>query len=156
MWNWNQVLTGILSTSSFVSYAFKSSVQFSYSVMCDSSQPHGLQHAWLPWLSPTPRACSNSCASSQWCHPTHLILCHPLLLLPSIFPRIRVFSSESVLCIRWPKYCNFSISPINEYSGLISFRIEWFDLLVVQGTLKSLLKHHRSKPPILQYSAFFI
>ena len=88
----------------------------------------------------------------------HLILCHPLLLLPSIFPSIRVFSNESVLCIRWPKYWSFSftINPSNEYSGLISFRIDWFDLLAVQGTLKSLLQHHSSKASILQRSAFFI
>ena len=86
----------------------------------------------------------------------HLILCHPLLLLPSIFPSIRVFSSESLLCIRWPKYWSFSISPSNECSGLISFRIDWFDLLAVQGTLKSLLQHHSSKVSILQRSAFFI
>ena len=88
----------------------------------------------------------------------HLILCHPLLLLPSIFPSIKVFSKESVLHIRWPKYWSFSfsISPSNEYSGLISFRIDCFDLLVVQGTLKSLLQHHSSKASILQRSAFFI
>ena len=88
----------------------------------------------------------------------HLILCYPLLLLPSIFPRIRVFSNESVLCIRWPKYWSFSfsISPFNEYSGLISFRMDWLDLLAVQGTLKCLLQHHRSKASILQCSAFFI
>ena len=88
----------------------------------------------------------------------HLILCHPLLLLPSIFPSIRVFFSESVLHIRWPKYWSFSfsVSPSNEYSELISFRIDWFDLLAVQGTLKSLLQHHRSKVSILWGSAFFI
>ena len=87
----------------------------------------------------------------------HLILCHPLLLLPSIFPCIRVFSKELVLCIRWPKYwsLSFSISPSNEYSGLISFRIDWFDL-AVQGTLKSLLQHHSSKASIFWHSAFFI
>ena len=87
----------------------------------------------------------------------HLILCRPLLLPPSIFPSIRVFSNESVLHIRWPKYWSFSfsISPSNEYSGLIFFRIDWFDLLAVQGTLKSLLQHNSSKAPILQYSAFF-
>ena len=87
----------------------------------------------------------------------HLILCHPLLL-PSIFPSIRVFSSESVLHIRWPKYWSFSFSssPSNEYSGLISFKIDWLDLLAVQGTLKSLLQHHSSKASILQCSAFFI
>ena len=88
----------------------------------------------------------------------HLILCHPFLLLPSIFPIIRVFSNKSVLCIRWPKYWSFSfnISPSNEYSGLISFRMDWLDLLAVQGTLKSLLQHQSSKESILQCSAFFI
>ena len=89
--------------------------------------------------------------------PNHLILCHPLLLLPSIFPSIRIFANESVLCIRRPKYWSFSfsISPSNEYSGLISFRIDWLDL-VVQGTLKSLLQYHSSKASILWHSAFFI
>ena len=88
----------------------------------------------------------------------HLILCHPLLLPPSTFPSIRVFSNESVLCIRWPKYWNFSftISPSNEYSGLIFFRMDWLDLLAVQGTLKSLLQHRNSKASILQHSAFFM
>src|SRR5574337_1307619 len=88
----------------------------------------------------------------------HLILCCPRLLLPSIFPSIKVFSSELALCIRWPKYWSFSpsISPSNEYSGLVSFRIDWFDLLAVQETLKSLLQHHSSKASILQHSAFFI
>ena len=88
----------------------------------------------------------------------HLILCHPLLFLPSVFPSISVFSNESVLRIRWPKYWSFSfsVSPSNEYSGLISFRMDWLDLLVVQETLKSLLQHHSSKASILQRSAFFI
>ena len=88
----------------------------------------------------------------------HLILCHPLLLLPSIFPGIRIFSNESAICIRWPKYWSFSfsISPSNEYSRLISFRIDWFDLLAVHGTLKSLLQHHSSKASILWCSAFFM
>ena len=88
----------------------------------------------------------------------HLILCHPLLHLPPIFPSIRVFSNESALRIRWPKYWNFSfsISPSNEHSGLISFRMDWFDLLAVQGTLKSLLQHHSSKASILWHSTFFI
>ena len=85
----------------------------------------------------------------------HLILCHPLFLLPSILPSIRVFSNESVLHIRWPKHWSFSISPSNEYSGLISFRIDWLDLLSVQGTLKSLLQHQSSKASILWCSAFF-
>ena len=83
----------------------------------------------------------------------HLVLCHPLLL-PSIFPSIRIFSSESALHIMWPKYRSFSISPSNEYSGLISFRMDWLDLLAVQGTLKSLLQHHSSKASIIQCSAF--
>ena len=89
---------------------------------------------------------------------SHLILCHPLHLLPSVFPSIRVFSSESALCIRWPKYWSFSfnISPSNEHSGLISFRVDWLDLLGGQGTLKSLLQHHSSKASILLCSAFFI
>ena len=88
----------------------------------------------------------------------HLIPCRPLLLLPSIFPSIRVFSNEPVLHIRWPKYWSFSfsISPSNEYSGLVSFRMDWLDLLAVQGTLKSLLQHHSSKASILQHSSFFI
>ena len=88
----------------------------------------------------------------------HLILCHPLLLLPSTFPSIRVFSNESVICSRWPKYwsCSFKISPSNGYSELISFRMDWFVLLAVQGTLKSFLQHHSSKASILWRSAFFI
>ena len=89
---------------------------------------------------------------------THLVLCHPLLFLPSVFPSIRVFSNESVLCIRCPKYWSFSfsISPPNEYTGLNSFRTDWFDLLAVHRTLKSLLQHHNSKASILQHSAFFM
>ena len=89
---------------------------------------------------------------------SHLILCHPLLLLPSIFPSIRVFSDESVLRIRWPKYWSFSfsISPSNGYSGLISFRMDWLDVLAVRGTLKSLLQHHSSKASILQVLSFFL
>ena len=121
--------------------------------MSDSLWPHGLQHARLPCSSPT-GVYSNSCPLSWWYHPTT----SSLLLLPSIFPRIRVFSSESVLCTRWPKYWRFrfSISPSNEYSGLSSFRMDWLDILAVQGTLKSLLQHHSSKALILQCSAFFI
>ena len=86
----------------------------------------------------------------------HLILCCPLVILPSIFPSIRVFPSESAFHIRWPKYWSFSISPSNQYSRLISFRIDWFDLLALQGTLKSLLQHHSSKASVLRCSAFFI
>ena len=126
------------------------SVWFSHSVMSNSLQPHGLQHNRLPCLSPTPRVYSNPCLLSQWCHPT-IILCHSLFLLPSIFPSIRGFPNESVLHIRWPKYWSFSfnISPSNE--GLISFRMDWLDLLAAQGTLKSLLQHHSSKASIHQY-----
>ena len=119
---------------------------FNCSVMPDSLRPHGLQHARLPCPSSSPGACSNSCPLSQWCHPTISSSClnhpssssHPFLLLPSIFPSIRFFSNESALHIRWSKYWsfNFSTSPSNEYSGLISFRIHWFDLLEVRGTLK--------------------
>ena len=199
---------------------FKYSVQFSCSVMSDSLQPHGLQHARPSCPSPTPKVyldlnvlwfqqnawietkgfswtyellnCNISSVQSlsrvqlfatPWttAHQAslsitnsqsllklmsiesvmpynHLILCRPLLLLPSIFPSIRVFSNESALCIRWPKCWSFSfnISPSNEHPGLISFRMDWLDLLAGQGTLKSLLQHHSSKASILQHSAFFI
>ena len=123
-----------------------SSVQFSHSVVSNSLWPHGLQHARPPCLSPTPGAYSDSCPLSPQCHPT-ISFCFPLLLQPSIFPSIRVFSNESILHIRWPKYWSFSfsISPSNEYSGLISFRMDWLDLLAVQGNLKSLFQHHSSK-----------
>ena len=98
-----------------------------------------MQHARLLCSSPSPGAFSDSCPLSQWWPSNHLVLCHPLLLLPSVFPSIRVFSNESALCIMWPKYWSFSfsfsISPSNEYSGLISFRIHWLDLFAVQGTL---------------------
>ena len=130
----------------------------SHVVVSDSLQLHGLQHARFPCPLPSPGAYSNACPLSQWCHPTCLILCRPFLLQPSIFPSIRVFSNESFLRIRWPKYWSFSfsISPANEYSGLISFRMDWFDLLAVQGILKSHLQNHSSKASILQCSAFFI
>ena len=100
--------------------------------------------------------CSNSCLLSRWCHPTISSSAAPLLLLPSIFPSIRVFSNESVLGIRWPRHWSFSfrISPLNEYIGFISFKIDWFDLLAVQGTLKSLLKHHNLKASILWCTDF--
>ena len=117
------------------------------------------QHTRPPCPSPTLRAYSNSRPSWTDIMPSnHLILCHPLLLLPSIFPSIRVYLNELALCIRWPKYWSFSfnISPSSEYSELISFRIDWFDLLAAQGTLKSLLKHHSSKASIPWRSAFFI
>ena len=131
---------------------------FSHKVMSNSLQPHGLQHARPPCPSPSPRVCSSSCPVNRWCHPKYLILCGPLLLLPSTFPSIKVFSNELVLCIRWPKYWSFSfsISPSNEYSGLIPFRINCFDLPAVQSILKSLLQHHSSKASILSHSAFFL
>ena len=126
--------------------------------MSDSLQPHGLQHAKLSCPSPSPGACSSSYPLSRLKPSSNLILCRPLLLLPSIFLSFRVFSNESVLPIMWPKYWSFSlsISPSNEYSGLISFRMNWFDLLAVQGTLKSLLQHHSSKASVLWCSVFFI
>ena len=125
----------------------------------DSLWPHGLQQIKLPCPSPAPRTSQTHAHSIESVMPSnHLILCHPLLLLPSVFPSIRVFSSESVLHIRWPKYWSFSfrMSSSNEYSGLISFRMDWLDLLAVQGPLKSLLQHHSSKASILRHSAFFI
>ena len=120
---------------------FQDSVQFN---SVESLWPHGLQHTRLPCPSPTPRACSNSRPSSVMPY-NHLIFCRPLLVLTSIFPSIKVFSKESGLRIRWPKYWNFSfsISPSNEHSGLISFRMAWVDLLAVQETLTSLPQHHR-------------
>ena len=123
--------------------------------LCPTLWSHGLQHARL-LCPPSPGACSNSCSLSQWCHPI-ISSCRPLLLLPSNFPSIKDFSNELALPIRWRKYWSFSfnISPSNEYSGLISFRTDWFDLLAVQRTLKSLLQHHSSKASILQCSAFF-
>ena len=125
--------------------------------MFDSLRPHEVQHARLPCPSKTPRAYSNSCLESVM-PSNHLILCHLLLLPPSMFPRIRVFSKESVLRMRWPKYWSFSfsISPSNEHPGLISLRMDWMDLLAVQETLKSLLQHHSSKASILRCSGFFI
>ena len=133
-----------------------SPVQFSRSVVSDSLWPDGLQHARPLCPSPTPGVCSELMSIESVMPSNHLILCRLLLLLPSIFPSIRVFANESVLCIRWPKYWSFSLSPVNEYSGLVSFRMDWLDLLAVQGTLKSLLQHHSSKASILQCSAFFI
>ena len=121
--------------------------------MCDSLW-HWLEHARPPCPSPTPRACSNSCPSSGWCHPAISSSAVPFSSCSQSFPAS--FSNELVLHIRWPKYWSFSISPSNEYSGLISFKIDWFDLLAVQGTLNSLLQHHSSKASILQPSAFFM
>ena len=121
----------------------------SHLVISASLRSHGLQHTRLPCPSLSSRACSNSCLLSWWWS-NHLLLCYPLLLLPSIFPSIRAFSNESVLDVRWPMYWSFSfsISSSNEYSGLISFRIDWFELLAVQETLKSHLQHHSSKASV--------
>ena len=126
--------------------------------MSDSLLPHESQHARPPCPSPTPGSLFKLMSIESVMPSSHLILCRPLLLPPLFFPSIRVFSSESVLCTRWSKYWSFSfsISPSNEYSGLISFRINWFDHLAIQGTLKSLLQHHSLKALILWYSAFFM
>ena len=130
------------------------SVQFSHSVVSDSLWPHELQHARLSCPSPTPGAYSNSCLSSRWCHPTISSSVIPFSSCLQSFSASGLFYNESVLHIRWPKYWSFSfsISPSSEYSGLISFRMDWLDLLAVQGTLKSLLQHHSSKVSILQHS----
>ena len=130
-------------------------VQFSRSVMSDSLQPHESQHTRPPSQDsqspPKPTSIESVIPSN------HLILCRPFLLLPSIFSSIKVFSNESDLCIRWPWYWSFSfnISPSNEHPGLVSFRMDWLDLLAVQGTRKRLLQHHSSKASILWCSAFF-
>ena len=138
--------------------AHPTSLQFSHSVVSNFLHPHGLQHAMLPCPSPTPRAYSNSCPSCQRCHSTILSSVLTFSSHLQFFPSIRVFSSESVLPIRWPKYWSFSfsISLSNEYSGLISFRMDWLELLAVPRTLKSLLQHHSSKASILWHSAFFM
>ena len=136
-----------------------SSVQFSRSVVSDSLQPHELQHACQASLSITNSRSSPKLMFIELVMPfNHLIFCHPLFLLPSIFPSIRVFSNESALPIRWPKYWSFSfnISPSSGHSWLISCKRVWLDLLAVQGTLKSLLQHHSSKTSILQCSTFFM
>ena len=140
---WHVVVHGVTKSQTRLKRlsSSSSSVQFSRSVVFDSLQPHGLQHTRPPCPSPTPRACSDFMTIESVMPSNHLILCHPLLLRPSIFPSIRVFSNESALRIRWPKYWSFSfsISPFNEYSGLISFRMDRLYLLAVQRILKSLL-----------------
>ena len=155
-YNPNHQQTGLPPHSALPKQTKFSSIQFSRSVMSDSLWPRESQHVRPPCPSPAPGVYSNSCPLSWWCH-HHLILCDPLLLPPSIFPSIRVFSNESALRIRWPKCWSFSfnISPSNEHSGLISFRMDWLDLLAVQGTLKSLLQYDSSKASILWCLAFF-
>ena len=134
------------------------SAQFSHSVVSDSLWFHGLQHTRLPCPSSAPEACSNSCPLSWWCHPTISSSVIPFSTCLQYFPASVSSSNESVLPIRWWKYWNFifSISPSSEYSGLISLRIDWLDLLAVQGTLKSLLQSNGSKASILQLLAFFV
>ena len=124
--------------------------------MSDSLRLHGMQHTRLPWPLLSAGVCLNSCTLSQWCHPTISSSVTPFSSCPQSFPVIRVFSGESALCIRLPNYCSFSISPSNEYSELISFRIAWFDLCAVQWTLRGLLQHHSLKDSVLQCSAFFM
>ena len=140
-----------------ISFYLKLLFQFNsvQSVVSDSV-PHELQLARPPCPSPTPHACSNSSSIKSMMPPNHLILCHPFLLLPTIFPSIRVFYNESVLHIMWTKYWSFSfsISPSNEYSGQISSRMDCLDLHAVQGTLKSLLQHHSSKVSIIVALSF--
>ena len=135
-----------------------SSVQFSHSVVSDSLRPHESQNARPPCPSPPPWVYSDSFPSGQWCHPTMPSSVVPFSSCPQPFPASGSFSSESVLCLRRPKCWSFSfsISPSNEHSGLISFRMDWLELLAVQGTLKSLLQHHSSKASILWCSAFLI
>ena len=131
---------------------------FSCSVVSGSLRPGGLQHARLPCPSLSPRVCSNSCPLSRCCHPIISSSVAPFCSCSQSFPASRSFPIESVLRMRWPKCWSFSfsISPFNEYSGLISFTIDWFDLLAVQETLKILLQHHSSKTSILWHSAFFV
>ena len=126
-------------------------LMFSHSVMSDFFWPHGLWHTWLPYPLPSPRVCSNPCPLSWWCHPTIPSSVIPFSSCLKSFPE-SVFSNESALCIRWPKYWSFSFSicPSNEYSGLISFRMDLFDLLAVQGTLKIPLQFHSLKASILR------
>ena len=131
-------------------------IQFSCSVMSDFCNPMNCSTPGLPGITNS-RSPPKFMSIESVMPSNHLILCRPFLLLPSIFPSIRVFSNESALHIRWPKYwsLSFNISPSSEHPGLISFRMDWLDLLAVQGTLKSLLQHHSSKASILQRSAFF-
>ena len=133
------------------------SVQLSRSVVSNSLWLHGLQHASCPVHHQLLKLAQTHVHLNQWCRPT-ISSSDAHFSCPQVFPSINIFSSESVLCIRWPKYWSFrfSISPSNEYSWLISFRIDWFDFLAVQGTLKSLLQHHSLKASILWCSAFFI
>ena len=132
--------------------------QFSHSVVSNSLRPHGLQHSRPPCPSPTPGVHPNSCPLSRWCYVTISSSVIPFSSCLQSFPASGSFSRSQFFCIRWPKYWSFSFStnPSNEYSGLISLRMDWLDLLAVQGTLKSLLQSHSSKASILRHSAFFL
>ena len=142
----------------FCPYGFTYCCCCSVAHLCLTLQPHGLQHTRLPLSFTISQSLLRFMSIESVLLSSHLIFCHSLLLLLSVFPSIRVFPSEFSLCIRWPKYWSFSfsISPSNEYSELISFRMDWFVFLAVQGTLKSLLQHHNSKASIHQHSAFFM
>ena len=156
----SELPTPVLWPGEFQGLYSLSSVHYGRSVVSDSLRPHELPHAGPPCPSPAPGVYSDSCPLSQWCHPTisSSVVLFSSCLQPSIFPNVGVFSNESAVRIRWPKYWSFrfSINPSNEYLGLISFRMDWLDFLAVQGTLKGLLQHHSSKASILQHSAFFI
>ena len=146
------LLSTVLSSMALVA----TSVQFSCSDVLDSLWPRELQHARPPCLKPSPGVYSNSCPSSRWCHPAISSSVVPFSSCPQSLPASGLFSNESTLCMRWPSWSfSFSISPSNEHSGLISFRMDWLDLLTVHGMLKSLLQHHSSKASILRRSAFF-
>ena len=149
MLNSHMWLMAIISDSNSISVQFDSVAQ-----LCPTLRTHGLQHARPPLSIISSQSLLKLMSIESVMPSNHLILCCPLLP-PSIFPSIRVFSNESALCIRWPKYWSFSfnISPSNEYSGLMSFRMEWLNLLAVKGTLRSLLQHHSSKASILWRSA---
>ena len=152
-------LSQSLSDLYFETFQF-SSVQFSRSVVSDSLRPHEPQHTRPPCPSPTPGVYSNSCPLSQWCHPaiSSSSSVVPFSSCPQSLPASGSFQMSQLLHMRWPKYWSFrfSISPFNQHPGLLSFRMDWLDLLAVQGTLKSLLQHHSSKASILRCSAFFI
>ena len=157
VWLWHCHLQEIYVCISLVTQVTKMYFFVVQSLSCvQPLRPQGLQHARLPSLALSPEVYSSSCPLSQWCHPTISSPVVVLLLLSSISPSIGVFPNESALGIRWPKYWSFSIIPSNEYSGLISFRIDWFDLLAIQGALKSLLQHHNLKASVPWHSAFFM
>ena len=155
-WPRDQTRLSCIAGRLFAIWATKKPIQFSRSVLSDCLQPHGLQHARPPCPLPTPGVYSNSCPLSWWCHSVISSSVVPFSSTFNLSHHQGIFSSESVLPIRWPKYWSFSfnISPSNEHSGLTSFMMDWLDLLIVQGTLKSLLQCHSSKAAILWHSAY--